>query len=158
MIRRPPRSTLFPYTTLFRSLPSLPLCQDPHGCRGPRWAEDQAWGLSRLLGAHVSRGNLAMLPFDPLPSQWSPNFPHRAWDPFPSPSHPSGAPVPSHLHFPSPSLPPHAPHPTQSLGVPPIPLGVLVLQRHKFRVLLARHLDSTHPFTLECGLDLVICF
>src|SRR2546428_5245811 len=24
MIRRPPRSTLFPYTTLFRSLPSLP--------------------------------------------------------------------------------------------------------------------------------------
>src|SRR5437899_5289939 len=27
MIRRPPRSTLFPYTTLFRSLPlPLPLC------------------------------------------------------------------------------------------------------------------------------------
>src|SRR3712207_9436441 len=25
MIRRPPRSTLFPYTTLFRSLPALPL-------------------------------------------------------------------------------------------------------------------------------------
>src|SRR3712207_7226714 len=25
MIRRPPRSTLFPYTTLFRSLSSLPL-------------------------------------------------------------------------------------------------------------------------------------
>src|SRR2546427_9789502 len=25
MIRRPPRSTLFPYTTLFRSPPSLPL-------------------------------------------------------------------------------------------------------------------------------------
>src|SRR2546422_7766172 len=24
MIRRPPRSTLFPYTTLFRSLPALP--------------------------------------------------------------------------------------------------------------------------------------
>src|SRR2546428_10102703 len=24
MIRRPPRSTLFPYTTLFRSVPSLP--------------------------------------------------------------------------------------------------------------------------------------
>src|SRR2546422_8509557 len=28
MIRRPPRSTLFPYTTLFRS--------DPHGGAGPR--------------------------------------------------------------------------------------------------------------------------
>src|SRR5688572_30860810 len=25
MIRRPPRSTLFPYTTLFRSLPAMPL-------------------------------------------------------------------------------------------------------------------------------------
>src|SRR2546430_9939197 len=25
MIRRPPRSTLFPYTTLFRSLPSIPV-------------------------------------------------------------------------------------------------------------------------------------
>src|SRR2546425_5053690 len=28
MIRRPPRSTLFPYTTLFRSLLSLPLRRD----------------------------------------------------------------------------------------------------------------------------------
>src|SRR2546421_9605365 len=27
MIRRPPRSTLFPYTTLFRSLPALPLAR-----------------------------------------------------------------------------------------------------------------------------------
>src|SRR3989442_9157671 len=26
MIRRPPRSTLFPYTTLFRSLPMTPFC------------------------------------------------------------------------------------------------------------------------------------
>src|SRR3989442_3190003 len=31
MIRRPPRSTLFPYTTLFRSLDALlPLADDPH--------------------------------------------------------------------------------------------------------------------------------
>src|SRR5687767_15408400 len=29
MIRRPPRSTLFPYTTLFRSIPLLP--EDPQG-------------------------------------------------------------------------------------------------------------------------------
>src|SRR2546429_5190263 len=41
MIRRPPRSTLFPYTTLFRS-PS------GHGRRGlpprrARWPPDQAW-------------------------------------------------------------------------------------------------------------------
>src|SRR5256885_5485634 len=32
MIRRPPRSTLFPYTTLFRSLVQHPLRQtEPHG-------------------------------------------------------------------------------------------------------------------------------
>src|SRR5438067_8275263 len=35
MIRRPPRSTLFPYTTLFRSLPA------EHGVE---------WPLSRLVG------------------------------------------------------------------------------------------------------------
>src|SRR2546429_6752378 len=33
MIRRPPRSTLFPYTTLFRSLPDL---QGDHGGADPR--------------------------------------------------------------------------------------------------------------------------
>src|SRR2546422_4568727 len=31
MIRRPPRSTLFPYTTLFRSLPVLPLAEPKDG-------------------------------------------------------------------------------------------------------------------------------
>src|SRR5258707_4078816 len=31
MIRRPPRSTLFPYTTLFRSV------SPAHRCRGTRW-------------------------------------------------------------------------------------------------------------------------
>ena len=70
------------------------------------------------------RGKLAMLPFDPLPSQWSPSFPFWAWDPFPSPSHPSGVPVLSHLHFSSPLTPPNAPRPTQSLGVHPVPLDV----------------------------------
>src|SRR3712207_8917563 len=33
MIRRPPRSTLFPYTTLFRSLPVTPLVPRPFACR-----------------------------------------------------------------------------------------------------------------------------
>src|SRR2546422_7719935 len=47
MIRRPPRSTLFPYTTLFRSLPRV------HGRmraarQGPRRPGDQARGESRL--------------------------------------------------------------------------------------------------------------
>src|SRR2546425_3325978 len=45
MIRRPPRSTLFPYTTLFRSVPEGPLLDDrrrggrpppeDQDCRGP---------------------------------------------------------------------------------------------------------------------------
>src|SRR2546429_3660152 len=35
MIRRPPRSTLFPYTTLFRSAPFRRAAPDP-GCRAPR--------------------------------------------------------------------------------------------------------------------------
>src|SRR3712207_9493398 len=38
MIRRPPRSTLFPYTTLFRS----------HMCRD-RMFESEAWGKPRLV-------------------------------------------------------------------------------------------------------------
>src|SRR3712207_6974037 len=37
MIRRPPRSTLFPYTTLFRSklaqLDQMVRCAEAHGCR-----------------------------------------------------------------------------------------------------------------------------
>src|SRR5256885_16939958 len=35
MIRRPPRSTLFPYTTLFRSLRLVDLLEDPQ----PRYAD-----------------------------------------------------------------------------------------------------------------------
>ena len=86
----------------FAPLPSLPLPQDPHGWRGPRWVEDQVQDLNSFLGVQVGRGNLAMLPFDPLPSQWFSNFPLWVWDPFPSPRHPSGALIPSHLHFSSP--------------------------------------------------------
>src|SRR2546430_5727999 len=57
MIRRPPRSTLFPYTTLFRSrvvgyLERLLLIFDPnHGC-------DRTEGLlfeDRHLGAHTTQ-------------------------------------------------------------------------------------------------------
>src|SRR6266705_1243394 len=46
MIRRPPRSTLFPYTTLFRS-PSRPCCWSPAAatCWGgspwPRWRSEE---------------------------------------------------------------------------------------------------------------------
>src|SRR5438034_6544933 len=36
MIRRPPRSTLFPYTTLFRSIPALARRADPGGAGAAR--------------------------------------------------------------------------------------------------------------------------
>src|SRR5256885_6066156 len=40
MIRRPPRSTLFPYTTLFRSWPASPRPRAPRGVGAPR---SRAW-------------------------------------------------------------------------------------------------------------------
>src|SRR2546426_5969654 len=51
MIRRPPRSTLFPYTTLFRSYRALPprVARPPAG-RGdsrPRWGRDDGSGTCR---------------------------------------------------------------------------------------------------------------
>src|SRR2546430_13727036 len=45
MIRRPPRSTLFPYTTLFRSKMLADIAE-----RGKRYDEAVEW-LSRLLSA-----------------------------------------------------------------------------------------------------------
>src|SRR6267378_6350746 len=58
MIRRPPRSTLFPYTTLFRSRPQA---RRPDGARGhraaPRYRQDGACGRdrksTRLNSSHV---------------------------------------------------------------------------------------------------------
>src|SRR3712207_8609169 len=49
MIRRPPRSTLFPYTTLFRSAYGMPgYVNYGWGCRTPYrtgvWAQYGAWG------------------------------------------------------------------------------------------------------------------
>src|SRR3712207_8298770 len=75
MIRRPPRSTLFPYTTLFRSLSvSLP---EP---RLPRWSdrrsqllrvrlptEDQA--LRTGQGGRVLRSRGVLLPGSVLPAR-----------------------------------------------------------------------------------------
>src|SRR6266704_5307904 len=52
MIRRPPRSTLFPYTTLFRSFP-----QATHGVcrpRGPRYKRRRDRKSTRLNSSHVS--------------------------------------------------------------------------------------------------------
>src|SRR2546430_17723176 len=41
MIRRPPRSTLFPYTTLFRSLLGLAITDQFSGDVSDRWGEAQ---------------------------------------------------------------------------------------------------------------------
>src|SRR2546425_6214852 len=43
MIRRPPRSTLFPYTTLFRSL----------GCEGTKQLDRLGWELSGAVAGHA---------------------------------------------------------------------------------------------------------
>src|SRR5690349_23932359 len=43
MIRRPPRSTLFPYTTLFRSQPAIPESRYP---RHTRWLTPSARRLT----------------------------------------------------------------------------------------------------------------
>src|SRR5256886_7113357 len=48
MIRRPPRSTLFPYTTLFRSRRTFEVA---HG-----WGGNHAWGPAFVLTHHVPAG------------------------------------------------------------------------------------------------------
>src|SRR6266480_5021706 len=53
MIRRPPRSTLFPYTTLFRSRPSTvrSCCWTSAPSRGPRSGDRKS---TRLNSSHMS--------------------------------------------------------------------------------------------------------
>src|SRR5256885_4179715 len=50
MIRRPPRSTLFPYTTLFRSrlYPAMPVRQNAHYRGQPAWVERSEEHTSEL--------------------------------------------------------------------------------------------------------------
>src|SRR2546427_7820257 len=59
MIRRPPRSTLFPYTTLFRSQShreEYPPCQRPPGPRGTSVRQRcRAGSLSPISGAACAR-------------------------------------------------------------------------------------------------------
>src|SRR5258708_11481025 len=56
MIRRPPRSTLFPYTTLFRSLSALK--------KPSTWQARRPWGYSRLVwGSNDKAANLMALSF-----------------------------------------------------------------------------------------------
>src|SRR5256885_14412478 len=48
MIRRPPRSTLFPYTTLFRSLAELPLAHEEKDSNLEPWAAARQTEAGRL--------------------------------------------------------------------------------------------------------------
>src|SRR5438477_11657114 len=56
MIRRPPRSTLFPYTTLFRSVSSSPVEADPRrsGRHQARRPHDTDRKSTRLNSSHMS--------------------------------------------------------------------------------------------------------
>src|SRR3712207_7165815 len=65
MIRRPPRSTLFPYTTLFRSLPRGPDVRGGDECGDRRLPHSRADSVLRvvellgeLLGPPADRGQL----------------------------------------------------------------------------------------------------
>src|SRR2546425_10727448 len=58
MIRRPPRSTLFPYTTLFRSLAT-----DPRALRRPRFL---------VAAALVAAGGTSVYLFLPIRAQFDP--------------------------------------------------------------------------------------
>src|SRR5688572_31376432 len=51
MIRRPPRSTLFPYTTLFRSIPAVPQASDSAG-----WSEIRNSNLEIRNNIKCSKG------------------------------------------------------------------------------------------------------
>src|SRR5258705_4994062 len=51
MIRRPPRSTLFPYTTLFRSAPGQP--RAPRAAR-PRWSPRLKWTALAVAAVAVA--------------------------------------------------------------------------------------------------------
>src|SRR3712207_8904937 len=56
MIRRPPRSTLFPYTTLFRSDRQLPLAREPYGAGQRRNQGRDGSGRLRDLHRSLRRG------------------------------------------------------------------------------------------------------
>src|SRR2546427_1207801 len=64
MIRRPPRSTLFPYTTLFRSAAVGPRLQDPGGlhlpasARSPARQRRRAWRSEEHTSELQSQSNL----------------------------------------------------------------------------------------------------
>src|SRR2546430_17663299 len=53
MIRRPPRSTLFPYTTLFRSIRVEPGCTQCHWWAGGRLSHQRAVDYAKTMGKRM---------------------------------------------------------------------------------------------------------
>src|ERR1035441_5767353 len=62
MIRRPPRSTLFPYTTLFRSLFPRPAPRRRLRGRGTRLEESASLARNRMLRGADARGRRPVVP------------------------------------------------------------------------------------------------
>src|SRR3712207_8298024 len=65
MIRRPPRSTLFPYTTLFRSVRldrAHADCRVLFGCGAPDYRRTDGWGCERMtsLAEHARETRLRL--------------------------------------------------------------------------------------------------
>src|SRR2546422_10376878 len=61
MIRRPPRSTLFPYTTLFRSCRARPHVHRSRGATGEDRAAPDLLQSQRAVPSHSGGGPVALL-------------------------------------------------------------------------------------------------
>src|SRR5437899_8100127 len=61
MIRRPPTSTLFPYTTLFRSVPSLHYCQQQWDWCPPLVVADMGYLAAQAKRRCRERWHVAVL-------------------------------------------------------------------------------------------------
>src|SRR2546429_3667413 len=79
MIRRPPRSTLFPYTTLFRSPPDL--ARRPPGSLRPRDGECEARRLRDESLAREYRRRVAPPAGHRRPARWRAALVTRRLDP-----------------------------------------------------------------------------
>ena len=107
-LRQPPLRGVGPEGPAFTfAPPSLPPTPS-----GPAWLEGASMGRGsgpgsqQVPGDPSEQGKPGQAPFRSSVLLMVPNLPLRAWDPFSSLSHPSGAPVPFRLHFSSPFTPP----------------------------------------------------
>src|SRR2546422_7683872 len=84
MIRRPPRSTLFPYTTLFRSHVTLPLVS----------GRSLSWCARPSVRRFSRTGIAAVAPFDRSSDQGASSAPPPPPPPHTPPANPPHAPTP----------------------------------------------------------------